>query len=96
MRTSDIPLLRKQLERLIPSITLWPRSRRAATAASARNLVALILLAVGTLVFSAASAAPSSGLVVLTTSGAVGGILDGSAKEWQGIPYAAPPVGALR
>lgn len=51
-----------------------------------------------------ATAAPSSGesalalpgLVVQTTAGTVSGIAAGSEAEWRGIPYAEPPLGALR
>jgi para-nitrobenzyl esterase len=62
-----------------------------------RRVVQLVvaLLAAGTFLF-VAPAALASGLVAQTTNGAVGGTLDGSVKEWRGIPYAAPPVGALR
>ncbi len=35
-------------------------------------------------------------LRVLTDRGAVVGLVDGSEKEWRGVPYAAPPVGDLR
>src|SRR5689334_4924993 len=34
--------------------------------------------------------------VVHTTAGDVQGLVDGSSREWRGIPYAAPPVGPLR
>jgi para-nitrobenzyl esterase len=37
-----------------------------------------------------------SGLVLLTGDGAVRGLANGAADEFLGIPYAAPPVGALR
>jgi para-nitrobenzyl esterase len=56
-----------------------------------------VLFVVVALAFLASPAAPAaSDLVVKTRSGAVAGVLNGSVKEWRGIPYAAPPVGDLR
>ena len=45
---------------------------------------------------ASASGTPSAGLVVQTTDGAVQGVVVGTEAEWRGIPYAAPPLGALR
>src|SRR5882757_5187903 len=42
------------------------------------------------------AAASASGPVVGTANGAVRGLANGAADEFLGIPYAAPPVGALR
>src|SRR5687768_4478350 len=42
-----------------------------------------------------AEVTPAPGLVV-TTSGAVQGVSDGATWAYKGIPYAAPPTGALR
>ncbi len=43
-----------------------------------------------------ADAAPPPGLVVTTTSGDVAGVQDDGIAVFRSIPYAAPPVGALR
>ena len=46
---------------------------------------------------SDASAVPcASGTTVQTADGPVCGISSGGVNEWLGIPYAAPPAGALR
>ena len=42
------------------------------------------------------AAASASGPVVGTANGAVRGLANGAVDEFLGIPYAAPPVGALR
>jgi para-nitrobenzyl esterase len=57
-------------------------------------VVAPVVLAVAP--SSGGSALASSGLVVQTTAGTVSGIRVGAEAQWRGIPYAAPPVGALR
>src|SRR4051812_6433019 len=46
--------------------------------------------------FVAAAPALATGPIVMTPSGALEGVITGSGREWRGIPYAAPPVGALR
>jgi len=38
----------------------------------------------------------AAGTTVSTTDGPVCGIAGGGVAQWLGIPYAAPPVGALR
>jgi para-nitrobenzyl esterase len=45
---------------------------------------------------SAASAEAAGGPIVRTRSGPVQGVLNGSVREFLGIPYAAPPAGPLR
>jgi para-nitrobenzyl esterase len=81
---------------------LTPRRFRLITAAA----TAVIMAAAGAAAAQAASPARSAaaqpactaGTVVSTTAGRVCGIVNGSndVSEWLGIPYAAPPVGALR
>ena len=44
----------------------------------------------------AAAPALAAGPIVVTPSGALEGVTTGSGQEWRGIPYAAPPIGALR
>ena len=44
----------------------------------------------------AVSAAAASGPVAVTSTGVVRGLASGTVDEFLGIPYAAPPVGALR
>ncbi|KAK3995336.1 acetylcholinesterase [Cladorrhinum sp. PSN332] len=49
--------------------------------------------------FSAFSPKPPPGLTVKTTSGTYTGLIDATApdvRQWLGIPYAQPPLGALR
>jgi len=67
-----------------------PMRRAAAVAGAAVLLLGPAVQA------SAASGTPSAGLVVQTADGAVQGVAAGTEAEWRGIPYAAPPLGALR
>ena len=60
---------------------------------SSRGLAAAALAAC---LVSAAPVAHAAGRAVQTTGGVVQGGSSGQAQEWLGIPYAAPPVGALR
>src|SRR3712207_2896847 len=57
---------------------------------------ALAALAVVIATFVAAPALAQGGLGIPTTSGPVSGTARGDIESWLGIPYAAPPVGALR
>ncbi len=64
-----------------------------------QSLCALPCLFVVTLLLPAASAQPrkmDNGLVVSVTGGQLRGSLHGATAVFEGIPYAAPPVGALR
>jgi hypothetical protein len=72
---------------------MWIGSRVPAVLAS--TAVAVLLLA--GVVPASATAAPERGsLVVATDRGLVHGVRDSGVDDFLGIPYAAPPVGALR
>src|SRR6201994_4852840 len=79
------------------------RTRLAAGAAAATVLIAAAACTTGTAGHSqspsqgqSASQRPGTGLVVATTGGSVRGTAVAATDEFLGIPYAAPPVGALR
>ena len=59
-------------------------------------LLAAATLAAGSLAAPAASAGPGHGLIVRTDRGLIQGTYTEGADQFLGIPYAAPPVGALR
>ncbi len=59
-------------------------------------VAALLSLAAGGATTALASGTRQSPLVVRTDTGAVRGMLTADAREFLGIPYAAPPTGALR
>jgi para-nitrobenzyl esterase len=62
--------------------------------------VIVVSVALAVAPFRSGPALASPGLVVQTADGAVQGVLAsgvaGTEAEWRGIPYAAPPLGALR
>ena len=59
-------------------------------------LLAAVTLAAGSLAAPAASAGPGHGLIVRTDRGLIQGSYAEGADQFLGVPYAAPPVGALR
>src|SRR5215469_15789005 len=77
----------------------WARWRlRTRLAVAGLTLGALIAVApaVSASTLGGRAAARASGPVVGTTNGPVRGLANGTVNEFLGIPYAAPPVGALR
>jgi para-nitrobenzyl esterase len=70
----------------------WRPRTRVAVAGAALGL----LVAAGPAPAVSASAAGSRAPVAATATGEVRGLANGAGDEFLGIPYAAPPVGALR
>ncbi|HEX3285954.1 MAG TPA: carboxylesterase family protein [Mycobacterium sp.] len=74
------------------------RARRAVSALTVGVLVASVAVINASAANAATSArrASTAGLVVATNDGPVMGKTTGTTDEFLGLPYAAPPVGALR
>src|ERR1700722_7784853 len=73
--------------------------RRAAgvvVAAAALLLGTVSAVSAASSVVSASALACAANTQVQTAQGPVCGIVDNGVTEWLGVPYAAPPVGALR
>ena len=70
--------------------------RRARLAAACCAALAGLTLTAGATAAHAGTASNGTGPVVSTSDGAVRGTTVGTVGEFLGIPYAAPPVGALR
>src|SRR6266566_10080127 len=73
-----------------------PRRSISRLAAAAGLALGLTGMATGNAVAAGHSQTGSAPLVVRTDKGAVQGFFTADAREFLGIPYAAPPVGALR
>jgi para-nitrobenzyl esterase len=74
----------------------WRVRSRLVAAGVTLGLTAAAALAVSASNLGGQAAASTGGPVVGTTNGPVRGLADGAVDEFLGIPYAAPPVGALR
>src|SRR5215472_2357971 len=78
------------------SMTWAGRRARTRLAVAAVTLGALVAPAASASALGARAAASASGPVAGTANGPVRGLANGAVDEFLGIPYAAPPVGALR
>jgi para-nitrobenzyl esterase len=74
----------------------WRVSARMAVAVFTVGALVGVAPAVGASALGGQSPAGAGGLVAHTANGAVRGLASGMADEFLGLPYAAPPVGALR
>jgi para-nitrobenzyl esterase len=72
------------------------RARLAAAAIAVGALLAGLTAAAASAGPASAGPAARTGPIALTRDGAVRGLITGNTSEFLGIPYAAPPVGALR
>src|SRR5512135_1695368 len=62
----------------------------------ARKSLLVFSLFAGLLLGATDASASSSSVTMQTTSGPVAGTTDGTVSRFLGVPYAEPPVGALR
>ena len=76
--------------------TRWRVRTRLAVAGLTLGALVAAAPAVSASTLGGQAAASGSGPVVGTTNGPVRGLANGAVDEFLGIPYAAPPVGALR
>jgi para-nitrobenzyl esterase len=76
--------------------TGWRACTRLAVAGVTLGGLVAVAPAVGASTLGGRAAAGASGPVVGIANGAVRGLASGAVDEFLGIPYAAPPVGALR
>jgi para-nitrobenzyl esterase len=76
--------------------TGWRACARLAVAGVTLGGLVAVAPAVGASTLGGQAAAGASGPVAGTANGAVRGVASGAVDEFLGIPYAAPPIGALR
>ncbi len=76
--------------------TGWRACTRLAVAGVTLGGLVAVAPAVGASTLGGQAAAGASGPVAGTANGVVRGLASGAVDEFLGIPYAAPPVGALR
>jgi para-nitrobenzyl esterase len=78
------------------SVTWTGWQVRGCLAVAGVTLGSLVLAALAVSASTLGGRAAAGGPVADTANGAVRGLADGAVDEYLGIPYAAPPVGALR
>src|SRR5215467_13331979 len=78
------------------SMTWAGRRARTRLAVAGVTLGALVTTAPAVSASTLGGQTPASGPVTGTANGPVRGLANGAVNEFRGIPYAAPPVGALR
>ncbi len=81
---------------MFKNCTGWQARTRLAVAGATLGALVAAAPAVSASTLGGQAAASASGPAVGTANGAVRGLANGAVDEFLGIPYAAPPVGALR